>query len=90
VWFSSVIYHHIFSYLYFSTLLLIIDAERFEFMAAGRDRPMAMMAMADRFEKQPHSTGGLKQVKQIRTEFPETWLWTNATTGYSVILLGCG
>lgn len=30
----------------------------------------------------PQSTNaGLKKVERIRTEFPETWLWINKTTG---------
>ena len=26
----------------------------------------------------------LKEVERVRSEFPETWLWENATVGYGV------
>lgn len=28
---------------------------------------------------------GLSEVKRIRTEFPETWLWSNVISGYLLI-----
>jgi len=30
---------------------------------------------------------GLKQVSRVRTEFPETWLWTETITGYGTAKL---
>ena len=31
----------------------------------------------------PAHTSPLKEVERVRSDFPETWLWTNASVGYS-------
>ena len=33
------------------------------------------------------SNSKLKEVTKIRKSFPETWLWTNKTTGYFALLV---
>lgn len=52
-------------------------------MAAGAFMPQMAMASAGGGMPQPSpARGDLKQVGKVRTVFPETWLWTNSSTGY--------
>ena len=50
------------------------------------------MAMAEGFGgvdaamngvKGPGNNSPLKEVERVRSQFPETWLWTNTSVGYS-------
>ena len=31
------------------------------------------------------ASGGLQEVKHVRSVFPETWLWANTTLRYSIL-----
>lgn len=49
--------------------------------------PMPAMAMTNGMAPNPAPSSQLKEVGRVRTVFPETWLWTNASIGYFQHLL---
>lgn len=54
---------------------------------AGAMVPMPAMAMTNGMAPNPPPSSQLKEVGRVRSVFPETWLWTNASTGYFLHLL---
>lgn len=44
--------------------------------------PMPAMAMTNGMAPNPAPSSQLKEVGRVRSVFPETWLWTNASIGY--------
>ena len=54
------------------------DINKVQGLVPNRPIPMAPMAGSGGGSA---STSNLKAVKRVRNVFPETWLWTNKTTG---------
>lgn len=42
--------------------------------------------MQEEHTKDSTSSSALKQVSHVRTNFPETWLWSETSTGYDITM----
>jgi len=54
----------------------------FDGAMAGGMLPFPMAPNAGSGNPQPVSGSSLAAVDRVRNVFPETWLWTNSTSGY--------
>jgi hypothetical protein len=62
----------------------------YPFMAMAGMAPNAGGGLAPGMATGSGSGQALAQVDHVRSVFPETWLWTNTTTGYDVVLTYSG
>ena len=66
-------------------LRIMMDSTDYPMMAAGMGFGGGEMAGAGAGGPMPVAmpdNGALAQVDRVRNVFPETWLWSNITTGY--------